>query len=101
MKQISVVQAQPITQTMQTSPQIIQIVQSTSAASQPTLVTLTQQAPEEQMEIIKMETQSMEMLNKSAEMTLNRLNAHENEIEGDALDSSEVKLEFGPDEGTG
>lgn len=99
------VQSQPViqTQAIQTSsPQIIQIVQSTSTASQPNLVTLTQHVPQESMEIIKMDSQqNMEMLNKSAEMTLNRLNVRENEIETDSLDSNEVKLGFDTDEGTG
>lgn len=108
-KQISLIQTLPPapvqTTPPQTSqiPQVIQVVQT--LPQQATVTTLVQESPASTSEAIeqKLEEQNEHSIlsGLSAEMTLNRLNVQENEMDTDTLESSDVKLEFDTEEETG
>lgn len=85
-------------------PQIIQVVQElpqqasvTAIMEESTSTTSTNDLLDPKLEV----SDGHSLLSLSPEMTLNRLNAHENEIFTDALESSDVKLEFDTEEVTG
>lgn len=108
-KQISLVQTLPPAQFHSTPqqpaqiPQVIQVVQT--LPQQATVTELVEESPASTSELIE---QKLEVDNEhsilsglSAEMTLNRLNMQENEIDTDTLESSDVKLDFDTEEEAG
>lgn len=108
-KQISLIQTLPPAPVQTTPPQasqvpqVIQVVQT--LPQQATVTTLVQESPASTSESIepKLEEQNEHSIlsGLSAEMTLNRLNVQENEMDTDTLESSDVKLEFDTEEETG
>lgn len=109
-KQISLVQSLPPAPVQTTTqqplqvPQVIQVIQT--IPQQATVTTLVEESPaastseaiEQKLEV---QNEHSMLSGLSAEMTLNRLNAHENEIDTDTLESSDVKLEFDTEEEAG
>lgn len=108
-KQISLVQSLPA-QSLQTIPQqsvqipqVIQVVQTMPQQGGDTilveeLAASTSEAIEQKIEV---ENEHSILSSMSAEMTLNRLNVQENDMDADPLESSDVKLEFDTEEEAG
>lgn len=108
-KQISLIQSLPV-QSLQTTPQqsgqipqVIQVIQT--LPSQGTDTILVEESPASTSDAIEqkieVENEHSILSSMSAEMTLNRLNVQENDIDADALESSDVKLEFDTEEEAG
>lgn len=84
-------------------PQVNQVIQTMPQQDTDTILVeespaSTSEAAEQKIEV---ENEHSILSSMSAEMTLNRLNVQENDIDADTLESSDVKLEFDTEEEAG